>query len=129
VNPGACVPDAVFLLRSELCSGVRGALDTFCDPQDHKSQLEQDSCDENPDEERNDSHNEVDQPLRGGLLITKHDASYDRDSAEDDAENVQKLYDAASELVLEREVEESRKEIFFFGHAASLAHRSIAMLG
>jgi len=32
-------------------------------------------------------------------------------------------------LVLKREVEESRKEILFFGHAASLAHKSIAIAG
>src|SRR5437899_913195 len=108
---------------------MSGALDAFCDAQDYQRQFKQNSRNENTDEERNDSHDQVDQPLRGRLLITKYDASYDHDSAKDDPENIQKLNNAASELVLEREVEESRKEILFFGHAASLAHKSVAIAG
>src|SRR6266851_7314948 len=128
-TPSACVPDGLFLLCSGLRSGMRGALDTFCNPQDHQCQLQQDSRDKNSDKQRHDPYDQVDQPVRGRLLITEHDTSHNQDPAEDDAENVQELYDAASELVLKREVEESRKEILFFGHAASLAHKSIAIAG
>jgi hypothetical protein len=52
-------------------------------------------------------------------LITEHDLRHNRDSTEEDAENVQQLYDAASELLLEREVEKARKEVLFIGHVAS----------
>src|SRR5260370_27413714 len=108
---------------------MRCAIDALRDAQDHECELEQDSRDENPHEERHDSHDQVDYSVCGRLLITEHDLSHNRDSTEDDAENVQQLYNAASELVLEREVEKARKEVLFIGHVASCAHTSIVIAG
>src|SRR6266704_1173895 len=102
-----------------LISRMRCAINALRDAQDHERELEQDSRDENPHEERHDSHDQVDYSVRRRTLITEHHTSHDRDSTKDDAENVQQLYNAASELVLEREVEKARKEVLFIGHVAS----------
>jgi hypothetical protein len=101
---------------------MRGALDTLHDPQDKQGKLKQQSYNENAHEESQDSRDEIDQSLRGRLLIAEHDASHDRDSAEDDGGHVQQLYKAAKERMIEREIEKPRKEILFLGHAASWAH-------
>jgi len=98
---------------------MRCAIDAFRNAQDHERELEQQSPDENPDEERQNSHDQVNYSVGRRLLITEYDLSHNRDSTEDDAENVQQLYDAASELLLEREVEKARKEVLFIGHVAS----------
>jgi hypothetical protein len=108
---------------------MRGALYTFHDPQDQQGELKQQSYHENAHEEGHDSGDEIDQSLRGRLLITEHDASHDRDSAEDDGDHIQQLYKAAKERMMEREIEKPRKEILIFGHAASWAHESIVIAG
>ena len=95
------------------------AIDAFRNAQDHEGEFDQDSPDEYPHEESHDSHDQVDDSVRRRLLITEHNLSHNRDSSEEDAENVQQLYDAASELLLEREVEKARKEVLFIGHVAS----------
>jgi hypothetical protein len=63
------------------------------------------------------------------LLITEHHASDHCDSAEDDGEHIQQLYKAAEEQTTESEIKKSRKEILFFGHAASWAHKFMMVAG
>src|SRR6266478_1403512 len=74
---------------SSLVSGMCGALDTLGDAQNGQRQLKQNSYEQNAHKESHDSGDEIDQSLRGRLLITKNDASHDRDSAEDDGDDIQ----------------------------------------
>ena len=108
---------------------MRGAVDAFGDAQDNECQLQEDPGDEDPDEERHDAHNEVDQPLRGRLLITEHDAGHDGYAAEDDGDNVEQFHDPAGELMIKREIEKAREEILFIRHVASRAHNKVLRAG
>src|SRR5580704_19646809 len=106
-------------MRVRSSSRMRGAIDAFGDAQDNECQLQQNSSDEDPHEERHDADDEVDQPLRRRLLITEHDAGHDGYSAEHDGDNVKQLHDPAGELMMERKIEKTCKEILFIKHVAS----------
>jgi len=84
-KPPPRVPNAVSLLAS----GMRGALYTFRDPQDHQGQLKQHSYDQDAHEESHDSRDEIYQPLRRRLLHAQHDAGDNRDSAGEDGDEIQ----------------------------------------
>lgn len=67
---------------------MRGVFDAFSNTQHDQREFEQRAHDQDAHEERHDSRDEIDQSLRGRLLITNHDASHDRDSAENDGEHI-----------------------------------------
>ncbi len=56
-----------------------GALDALRDAQNGQRQLKLNSHNQNAHKKGHDSCDEINQSLRGRLLITKHDASHDRD--------------------------------------------------
>ena len=68
---------------------MRGALDTLGDAQYGQRQLKQHAYNQHAHKKGHDSCDEIDQSLRRRLLITKDDASHDRDSTEDDGEDIQ----------------------------------------
>jgi hypothetical protein len=105
------------------------AIDAFRDALDHEYQLKQGSRDENPDKEGYDSCHQIDYSVRRRLLIAEHNLSHNRDSTEDNGEHIQQLYKTAKQGMIEPKIEKSRKEILFFGHAASWAHESMAIAG
>jgi hypothetical protein len=95
------------------------AIDAFRNTLDHEYELKHGSRDENPDEEGHDSRHQIDYSVRRRLLIAEHNLSHNRDSTEDNGEHIQQLYKTAKQGMIETEIEKSRKEILFFGHAAS----------
>jgi len=126
----SCGATALLRFRvAALVSGTRRVVYAIRNPQDQQRKLEQRSYNQNAHGERHDSNDQVDQPFRGRVLITEHDVSHDRDSTEDDGEYIQQLYKTAKERMIESEIKESRKEILFFGHAASWAHKSMVIAG
>src|SRR5229473_6501646 len=102
-----------------LVSRVRSAVDSICNFQDHEGQLQQKPHDEDTDKQSHDSHHQIDESLRGGMLHADHDAGHDRDSAAKDRNDIEQLHDPTGEQGIEREIKKSRKEILFILHVAS----------
>jgi hypothetical protein len=95
------------------------AINTFRNSLYEERQLEQASPNENAHKERHDSRYKGDESFGGRSLKAKDHVRDDADTAAENANNVKNLHEAAHELVLKREVNETRKEVLILGHVAS----------
>jgi hypothetical protein len=102
-----------------LVTGVRGAFDAIRDAKDDEAQFEQEPNHERADEKSDDSHDQVGQSLRRGLLIAEHDAGHDGDSSEEDGDDVKQFHKTAKERLTKGEIKKSGEKILIIGHAAS----------
>jgi hypothetical protein len=100
-------------------SGVRSAVNAFGDALNEEGQLQQATPNENADKERDDSRDKSDESFGGGILKAQDHVGDDADAAAENSNDVKNLHEAAHELLLKREVNESRKEVLFVGHEAS----------
>jgi len=107
-----------FHLASDF-SGVRSAVNALRDALDQESQFEQAAPNENADKERHDSRHESDQSFCWGILKAIDHVRDHADATTENTYDVKNLHEAAQELLLEREVNETRKEVLFVGHVAS----------
>jgi hypothetical protein len=96
-----------------------GAVNTFSDALNEEGQLQQAPPNEDAHEERHDSRDQRDDSVGGRILEAQDHVRYDADAAGKNANNVKNPYDAAHELPLEREVNETRNEVLFLRHVAS----------
>jgi hypothetical protein len=83
---------------------MRGAINAFRDSLDDKCQFQQKPQNENAYKESHDSRDQVDQAIRGGFLEAQDHASDDGNAAGENPNDIEKLGDAAQELLLERKV-------------------------
>jgi hypothetical protein len=100
-------------------SGVRGTIDAIGNSQNDECHLQQNSPNENAHKETHNSCDKDDQPLGGGLLEAQDNVSDDADAAGENPNDIEKLHEAARELLLKGEVEKGRKEVLIVGHVAS----------
>jgi hypothetical protein len=100
-------------------SGVRSAVNAFRDALNEEGQLEQATPNKNAYKERHDSRHKSNESIGGGILEAQDHVRDDADAATENTNNVKNLHEAAHELVLEGEVNETRKEVLFVGHVAS----------
>jgi len=98
---------------------MRSAINTFRNALNEESQLEQAAPSENTHEKRDNAYAKVDKSIRRGLLGSLDHIDDDADAAAKNANDVENFYEAAYELLLEREVNETRKEVLFVRHVAS----------
>jgi hypothetical protein len=96
-----------------------GAFDAFRDSQDNEAQLEQKADHKDADEESHNSCDEIDQPLGGRTLEAQHNVSDYSNSTGENVDDIEKLHDAARELLLEGKINKARKEVLIVGHASS----------
>jgi hypothetical protein len=100
-------------------SGMRSALNTLCNALYEERQLEQATPNENAHKERHDSRYKSNESFGGRSLKAKDDVRDDADAAAENTNDVKNLHEAAHELLLKREVNETRKEVLILGHVAS----------
>src|SRR6266849_1207382 len=84
-----------------LVSRVRSAVDSFRNFQDHDSEFQQKPHDEDTNKQSHNSHHQIDESLRGGMLHADHDAGHDRDSATEDGNDIEQLHDPTGEQRIE----------------------------
>lgn len=108
---------------------MRGAIDTIGDALDDQTKLQKEAHNESTHEQGNDSCDEIDQSLCRRLLHAEDDAGDYHDSAGENGDDVQQFYEAAKQRMIKREIEKSRKEILFIGHASPWAPKSIVEAG
>jgi hypothetical protein len=100
-------------------SGVRSAVNAFRNALNEEGQLEQPTPNENANKKRHDSCHKSNESLSWGVLKAHDHVGDDADAAGENPNDVKNLHEAAHELMLEREVNETRKEVLFVGHVAS----------
>jgi len=98
---------------------VRSAINAFRNALNEESQLEQAAPNENAHKERYDSCHQGDESFGWGILKAIDHVGDDADATTENTYDVKNLHEAAQELLLEREVNETRKEVLFVGHLAS----------
>jgi len=100
-------------------SGVRSAIDALGNAYDDECQLEEHSHYENAHKETNNSTQKTEEPLRWGFLEAQDNVIDDINAPAENTDDVKNLHEAAHELLLKREVNETRKEVLFVRHVAS----------
>jgi hypothetical protein len=100
-------------------SGVRSAVNALRNALNEEGQLKQSAPNENAHKKRHNSYHESNESLSGGILKAHDHVRDDANAAAENPNDVKNLHEAAHELVLEREVNETRKEVLVVGHVAS----------
>src|SRR5437762_13183105 len=98
---------------------MRRAINPYGDALNDERQPEQPAPNENAHEETHDSRHKSDESFGRRLLEAHDNVVDDVDAAAKNANDVENLHDAANELLLEREVNQTRKEVLIVGHVAS----------
>src|SRR5215469_5182159 len=96
-----------------------GAINAVSDAQNKEGQFQQAPPDKHAHKERHDSRDKRDESIGGRVLEAQDHVRDDRNAAGKNPNNIKNLYQAAHHLLLEREVDETRKEVLFLGHVAS----------
>src|SRR5215472_7402451 len=112
-------PDVIWSCRGLSVARVRGAIDTVRNAHDDQRQFQESARYESADKETNNSPAKTDEPLRGGFLEAQDNVVDDINAAAENPKDIENLYDAASELLLKREINQTRKEVLIVGHVAS----------
>ncbi|HEX8764417.1 MAG TPA: hypothetical protein VF740_04615 [Candidatus Acidoferrum sp.] len=100
-------------------SGVRSAVNAVRNAVNQEGQLEQAAPNQNAYKEGDESHAQIDKSIGGRFLETNDRMGDDPDASAQNPNDIENLDDAAHELVLKREVNETRKEVLIVGHEAS----------
>jgi hypothetical protein len=98
---------------------VRSTVDAIRNLQDYEGQLQQDPHNKDTDKQTHDSHDQIDESLRRGMLHADHDANHDRDSAAEDRKDIEQLHYPAGEQVIECKIKKACKDILVILHVAS----------
>ena len=100
-------------------SGVGGAVNAVRNALNEECQYEQAAPNETTHKEPHDSRHESNESFGGRILKAIDHVRDDADAATENANDVKNLHEAAHQLLLKREVNETRKEVLFVGHVAS----------
>jgi len=111
-------PDVISFFADD-SSGVRGAVNAVRNALNENRQLKQAPPDKNAYKETDESHTQIDESIGGRFLEANNRMGDNPDAGAENSNEVKNLYETAHELLLEREVNETRKEVLFVGHVAS----------